>query len=91
MLTLVAYDITSPDRLRKVARLCEDFGVRIQYSVFECKLEADRFETFWLRLIDLIDLDSDRLVAYKICSACAKNIHDAGTQTHLSKAVTYVF
>lgn len=91
MLTLVSYDITCPKRLAKVARHCEDFGVRIQYSVFECRLEADRFDQFWGGLIDLLEPASDRAVAYKICAACARDIRDAGVQTHSQKAVAYVF
>lgn len=91
MLTLVAYDITDPKRLHKVAILCEDFGMRIQYSVFECRLEADRFDVFWNRLTDLIDPETDRVTAYKICNACAKDVRDAGVQTHSEKAVAYVF
>ena len=39
MLTLVAYDITNAKRLRRVADVCENFGVRVQYSLFECRLE----------------------------------------------------
>ncbi len=91
MLTLIAYDITEPKRLHKVAVLCEDFGMRIQYSVFECRLEADRFDIFWNRLNDLIDPTSDRVTAYTICLACARNIRDAGIQHHSEKAVAYVF
>src|SRR5690349_21748615 len=37
---IVAYDISSPKRLRKVARACEDFGLRRQFSVFLCRLTA---------------------------------------------------
>ncbi len=37
---LVAYDISNPKRLRKVARTCEDFGLRRQFSVFFCRLCA---------------------------------------------------
>ncbi len=91
MLTLIAYDITDPKRLHKVAKLCEDFGMRIQYSVFECRLEADRFDQFWNRLTTTIDPSSDRVTAYKLCSACARDIRDAGVQTHSEKAVAYVF
>jgi CRISPR-associated protein Cas2 len=36
---LVSYDISDPKRLRKVARSLEGFGVRLQYSVFECPLD----------------------------------------------------
>jgi CRISPR-associated protein Cas2 len=91
MLTLIAYDITEPKRLHKVAKLCEDYGMRIQYSVFECRLEADRFEAFWDSLVSLIDPSSDRVTAYKVCASCSKNILDAGVQVHSEKAIAYVF
>jgi len=91
MLTLVAYDITEPKRLHKVAKLCEDYGMRIQYSFFECRLEADRFDDFWNQLTGLINASSDRLTAYKICASCSKEIRDAGVQTHSDKFVAYVF
>lgn len=91
MLTLIAYDITNPKRLHKVARLCEDYGMRIQYSVFECRLEADRFDSFWDSLVDLIDDKSDRVTAYKVCASCSKEVRDAGVQMHSEKAVAYVF
>ena len=91
MLTLVAYDITDHKRLTKVAKHCEDYGVRIQYSIFECRLEAGVFDRFWEELEELIDPETDRLVAYKICVACAKDIRSAGTQIHHEKVVAYVF
>ena len=60
MLTLVAYDICAPKRLARIARVCEDYGVRVQYSIFECRLEESDFEDFWLKLLDEIDEDEDR-------------------------------
>ncbi|HTI68628.1 MAG TPA: CRISPR-associated endonuclease Cas2, partial [Candidatus Limnocylindria bacterium] len=47
MLRLVAYDIADPKRLHRVAMICENFGVRVQYSLFECWLEDDDFERLW--------------------------------------------
>jgi len=91
MLAIVAYDIADRRRLSKIAKVCEDFGVRVQYSVFECRLEAEQFDRFWGRLLDEIDPDEDRLVAYKVCAACARGIRSAGTQMHYEKVVAYVF
>ena len=91
MLTLIAYDIANPKRLSRVAKHCEDYGLRIQYSVFECRLEADAFNRFWLGLNNLINPAEDRVTAYKVCASCAKDIHDAGVQTHSQKVVAYVF
>ncbi|MCY3818233.1 MAG: CRISPR-associated endonuclease Cas2, partial [Gammaproteobacteria bacterium] len=44
MLMLITYDVATNDtagrrRLRRVARLCQDHGQRVQYSVFECQID----------------------------------------------------
>ena len=44
MLVLVSYDVSTTDskgpyRLHKVAKACQDYGQRVQYSVFECIIE----------------------------------------------------
>jgi CRISPR-associated protein Cas2 len=90
MLTLLAYDISDQKRLAKVARICEDYGVRVQYSVFECRLEEAQFNDFWLLLLDEIDDAEDRLVAYKIDARSAKETLTAGTMVCSEKAVCYL-
>jgi len=90
MLTLVAYDISDPKRLHRAAKVCEDWGLRIQYSVFECRLESRAFDTFWSELSATIEEKSDRIVAYKICTKCAREIHSLGLQHHNEKVVAYV-
>lgn len=90
MLTLVAYDITQEKRLHKVAKICEDYGVRVQYSVFECHLDESEFSDFWLKLLDVIDESEDRLVAYKIDARCAKETLTAGTMVCSEQVVCYL-
>jgi CRISPR-associated protein Cas2 len=89
MLTLIAYDITDPKRLHKIAKTCEDYGVRVQFSVFECRLEAARFEHFWAALNALMDPATDRLVAYPVCARCAREIRDAGGMIHNETVIAY--
>ena len=55
MLRVIAYDITEPKRWQRIANLCEDFGVRVQYSLFECWLEDAEFERLWTGLQAEID------------------------------------
>lgn len=90
MLSLIAYDITDPKRLQKIAKICEDWGVRVQYSVFECRLEAAAFDRFWEELKANLDESTDRLVAYKICLNCARDIRSAGKMVLSEKVVAYV-
>lgn len=90
MLSLVAYDIREPKRLQRVARVCEDWGVRVQYSLFECRLEEREFEQFWAQLLCEIDPSEDRIVAYKIDSRSARDTRTAGTMICSEKVVCYL-
>ena len=90
MLTLIAYDISSPKRLVRVAGVCEDFGVRVQYSLFECRLENPEFEEFWGRLLREIDPAEDRLVAYLLDARCARECRTAGTKVCSEQVVRYL-
>jgi len=82
MLRLVAYDIASPRRLRRVAEACEDHGVRIQKSLFECWLEEPEFTHLWTRLCGIIDAKDDCLVAYTLDSGAARVRRTAGVRMH---------
>lgn len=90
MLSLVGYDICEPKRLQRVAKVCEDFGVRVQYSIFECHLDEKRFERFWDRLLAEIDPAEDRLVAYQIDAKSARRTRTAGTMVCSEKVVVYL-
>ncbi len=91
MLRIVAYDIASPKRLRLVAKICLDFGIRIEKSVFECDLRNDQFENMWERLCSTVNRDVDSLVCYPICAACEKNVVIYGRPRHLEPADIRVF
>lgn len=90
MLTLVAYDIRQPRRLTRVAAVCEDYGVRVQYSLFECRLEPPAFERFWTRLLAEIDPAEDRVVAYPLDARCARETRTAGTMVCSEQVVCYL-
>jgi CRISPR-associated protein Cas2 len=75
---LVAYDICDPKRLRKVAKTCEDFGFRRQYSVFICRLSAVDLVRLKSRLYDIIDLQEDQVLFIPLCGRCADAIEALG-------------
>ena len=75
---LVAYDIADPRRLRKVARACEDFGLRRQFSVFFCRLSPTDLVRLRSRLYDVIDLDEDQVMFVPLCKRCAGLIEALG-------------
>jgi CRISPR-associated protein Cas2 len=69
MMVLICYDVDTTSsngqkRLRKVAKLCENYGQRVQNSVFECLLDAARFKQLKHGLIELVDTDRDSLRFY---------------------------
>lgn len=68
---LVAYDVDTTTkagekRLRKVAKVCEGNGQRVQNSVFECILNEVQLERLVHRLSDIIDDDLDSLRIYRL-------------------------
>jgi CRISPR-associated protein Cas2 len=78
---LVAYDISDPKRLRKVATVCEDFGYRKQYSVFLCRLSATDFVRMRSRLYDLLNLEEDQVLFIPLCGKCVNAIEVLGRPT----------
>jgi CRISPR-associated protein Cas2 len=59
---LVSYDICHPKRLRRVAKVLEGYGVRLQYSVFECPLDEMRLAQAKAALHELINHDEDQVL-----------------------------
>jgi len=52
---VISYDIAS-DRLRgKVAKKLLDYGKRVQFSVFECDIEKERYKKLYRELVKLLD------------------------------------
>jgi CRISPR-associated protein Cas2 len=71
MLILVCYDVNTESRegrrrLRRVAKVCESTGQRVQKSVFECVVDIAKFETLERRLLAEIDPTQDCLRLYRI-------------------------
>jgi CRISPR-associated protein Cas2 len=89
---IVAYDISDPKRLRKVATCCEDYGTRKQYSVFLCRLSATDFVRLRSRLYDLIHLEEDQVLFIPLCGKCVAQIDAIGrpTEAHDARDVVIV-
>lgn len=69
MLVLITYDVNTETvsgkkRLRKVAKQCENYGRRVQNSVFECILDQAQSVVLKQSLIDIIDENVDSLRFY---------------------------
>jgi len=70
--------IACPRRLKRVAELCLDHGVRVQKSVFECWLDEDRFNQFWEQLQQTIHLEEDQVLAYTLDANASRRRRNAG-------------
>ncbi|MFN3308527.1 MAG: CRISPR-associated endonuclease Cas2, partial [Anaerolineales bacterium] len=69
MMVLITYDVdTSSEegkkRLRKVARICQNYGQRVQLSVFECILDTAQLKILQAQLEKAIDKTTDSLRYY---------------------------
>ena len=69
MLVLITYDVTTetPEgqrRLRRVAKTCENYGQRVQKSVFECLVDPTQWASLRLQLLKEIKEDEDSLRFY---------------------------
>lgn len=63
---IVAYDIADPNRLRRVARTVEDFGDRVQKSVFACQLSPRDLSVLRQRLLGLIESKEDQVIFFPL-------------------------
>ena len=66
---LITYDVSSSSdggakRLRQVAKVCLDYGQRVQNSVFECKVDYATFIVLRQRLLEIIDQSVDSVRFY---------------------------
>lgn len=71
MLTVITYDVDTSDasgekRLRRVAKVCVNYGQRVQNSVFECVSDAATLARVKRKLVKLIDEEKDSLRFYNL-------------------------
>lgn len=85
MFVLVSYDVATVEkggqrRLRRVAKACQDYGQRVQYSVFECIVDPAQWTALRQRLISEIDLESDSLRFYYLGSNWKRRVEHVGAK-----------
>ncbi len=78
MIALVTYDITDPKRLNNLHKYLKEFGLNTQKSVFECDIDADGIRQIRIYCKDYLDIYSDSVRIYKICSRCINKVIVSG-------------
>lgn len=87
-MVLVAYDVNTetPEgrtRLARVARICENWGQRVQNSVFECLVDPAQWENLRHDLLKTIDHDKDSVRFYFLGSNWRRRIEHHGAKETL--------
>lgn len=90
MLVLVTYDVNTETtagkkRLRKVAKVCVNYGQRVQNSVFECLLDAAQYAMFKAKLTALINPETDSLRFYQLGNSYKNKVEHVGCAPSLSQ------
>jgi CRISPR-associated protein Cas2 len=85
MFVLISYDVSvtdngGPGRLRRVAKACQDYGQRVQFSVFECILDPAQWVVLKQRLIDEINPKMDSLRFYYLGSNWKRRVEHIGAK-----------
>lgn len=78
MITFITYDITDPKRLVKTHKFLKEFGINTQKSVFECDIDEIALKRIRRYCRDNLDLATDAVRIYKICSGCMNKVSLSG-------------
>ena len=87
---LVCYDIIEDKRRQRVANILEDYGERVQYSVFECYLDKEHFEIMKERIKEEIEETEDKVGFYFFCDQCIKKREYLGRQEISQQSEVYI-
>lgn len=85
MMVLVTYDVNTETlagqkRLRKVAKACQNYGQRVQNSVFECIIDPARLKELQATLESLMNKEKDSIRYYYLGNEWRKRVEHVGTK-----------
>jgi len=89
MMVLITYDVSTltpagQKRLRKVAKECQNYGQRVQNSVFECIIDPARLKQVQANLEKLIDPKTDSLRYYYLGDEWRNRVVHVGAKASLN-------
>jgi CRISPR-associated protein Cas2 len=85
---LVSYDVNTEtkagrNRLRKVATICKNYGQRVQFSVFECRVSDAQYETLRSQLVKVMDKQTDSIRFYRLLAPREKSVEALGVDKYV--------
>jgi len=89
MFVIISYDITDNKRRQKMAKTLKDYGMRVQYSVFECIVEHEQLEEIKKSITHILS-EEDKVRIYNICNSCKNKIYNYGEGRYLEDPLVYV-
>ncbi len=85
MMVLITYDVNTQDsagrrRLRRVAKQCQNYGQRVQNSVFECLIDPTQFTQLRNNLEAIVDMEKDSLRYYFLGNNWKNRVEHVGAK-----------
>lgn len=85
MLVLITYDVNTESaegrkRLRRVAKVCENYGQRVQKSVFECLVDPAQWAALRQRLTAEVNREEDSLRFYFLGKNWKRRVEHVGAK-----------
>lgn len=95
MFILITYDINTETkegrtRLRKVAKECQNYGQRVQNSVFECIIDSAKWVVVKAKLLSIIDKDKDSLRFYYLGKNHKQKVEHVGAKVSVDLEGTLI-
>lgn len=96
MMVIVSYDVKTSDpkgakRLRHVAKICQNYGERVQNSVFECLVDTAKLEVMKEQLLDQIDQKQDSLYFFNVGRKYHHKIESFGCKNVIDLEAPVIF
>lgn len=96
MLVLITYDVAittdgGKARLRRVAKICEQYGIRVQNSVFECIVDATQKKQLELELVKVIDEQVDSIRIYQLGNQYRNKVKHIGAKETINVEDPLIF
>ncbi len=96
MFMLISYDVSTRDRegqkrLRRIAKICQNHGQRVQYSVFECIIDPAQWATLRAKLVEEMDPQKDSLRFYYLGANWRRRVEHVGAKPSMDQEGPLVF
>lgn len=84
---VISYDLSNNKLRNKVAKELENYGRRVQYSVFECRISKKQMEQLYEKLLPIMQKEPEgNIRIYRLCMNCEEQIQTIGIKNECMTA-----